>query len=267
MSQLPSVWLLFDTSALLAGRPREWNEYGRVGICCVPQVVLDELESLSQNAPEPAQEHTAKDFHRFVKTRTWQIVTARATHPKIALPPGRATSKAARLHLAVAECVYGFSVQHDRHLTVFIANYAPLREQIEQLGLRNLCALSENQLRQWARSRKPPLNVTLRWERMERSGTAGGEIPAEALAQKPPSASDTANSPQRRPRYPRVQQKPWFVQLTSGIVNSVVAIVALTFAGLLMWFLFEPESFRARWERWGLPPLPETPPVEENGDR
>jgi uncharacterized protein YacL len=48
-----SPLLVFDSSAILAGRLARWQEWARFGVCVLPQAVLAELERLAREAIEP----------------------------------------------------------------------------------------------------------------------------------------------------------------------------------------------------------------------
>ncbi|NJO08474.1 MAG: hypothetical protein HC873_01150 [Leptolyngbyaceae cyanobacterium SL_1_1] len=50
MTEISVYRLLFDTSALLLGSLREWQRYGQMGQCCLPQVVFEEVKFLCDRA-------------------------------------------------------------------------------------------------------------------------------------------------------------------------------------------------------------------------
>ncbi|MGK7872417.1 MAG: PIN domain-containing protein, partial [Xenococcaceae cyanobacterium] len=199
MSHPTGVLLLFEPTALLAGRTREWREYSQVGSCYVPQVVMEQMEFLCARSPDPEQESTAREFRRFISDSNWLSTIAQATHPKLSSSPGQELSQTARLQLAYARCAYGFSQENLEQLVVVVSNSQNLRSQIENLEVNNLCAISVNNLLQWARTHQRPLNVTQKMHRM--SQTPHSEYifnsPPVGTSPTPPSSGKTPSSASR----------------------------------------------------------------------
>lgn len=66
MSELPPIFLLFDLTALLTSRTRDWQEFSRVGRCFVPQGVYEEIQALGRVGADRQQEQSAREFMRFL---------------------------------------------------------------------------------------------------------------------------------------------------------------------------------------------------------
>ncbi|WP_448564225.1 PIN domain-containing protein [Trichothermofontia sp.] len=286
MPSLPSIALLFDTTALLAGKTREWQDYAKLGTCYLPQVVLDEMEFLCDRAVEPAQELTAREFRRFYRHSGWQVTTATASHPQLqGSSSGRKLSKTARLLLATAEAAYGLSQTLPEHLVVVVSNDQNLRRRIDHLKVSNLCAIPVANLLQWGRSHQRPVNVVQKLQGMlqteaVQAGMLNPGTPKTPFPD-PESQGQFLSGRHRRVRSAATQSRRSSRKLTavpvvnptpikkclippqasvlSQVLSFSTALTSTVVALVLIWALLQPRSFHRTWRQLGLPSLPGQP--------
>lgn len=283
MPNLPSICLLFDTTALLAGKTRDWQDYAKLGTCYLPQVVLDEMAFLCDRAVEPAQELTAREFRRFHRHSGWQVTTATARHPQLeGSSSGRELSKKARLLLATAESAYGLSQTLPDCLVVVVSNDQNLRRRVDHLKAPNLCAIPVASLVQWVRSHQRPANVVQKLQGMlqteavqagmlnlstPKTPLPAAELQGQLLTDRQGRTHRTATQPRRHPRKggvaPVVNPATLKQRLTprqpgvlSQVLSFTTALTSTVVALVLIWALLQPSSFQRTWRQFGLPPLP-----------
>lgn len=264
---LPPVLVLFDVSGLLEHTVREWQEYDQAGVVFVPQVVYEEIQFLSDRAPAPELEKSAREFLRFFPNSTWQQTLATASHPSLMAPPGQALSKQARLAIAIAESAYGFALAHPYSLVVFVSNQQPLLMKLQGLNIPNLCGITSVALLQWIRTSARPLGVTRQLQVMGRSrisqtlpgvfhsrtstpmgtgfssqarGTSIAVRPATQL-QRPQSATKTGKS---------------LATVVTQMIGTSMLLLLLGGAGLLTWRMVQPQQFNQFWTRQVTPYFP-----------
>ncbi|NJK53573.1 MAG: hypothetical protein HC936_13560 [Leptolyngbyaceae cyanobacterium SU_3_3] len=121
MSELPPIFLLFDLTALLTSRTRDWQEFSRVGRCFVPQGVYEEIQALGRVGADRQQEQSAREFMRFFGDSDWQLTGVGATHSSLQPVAGQVYSRRARLSLTIAECAYGLARNSPGRLIVLIS--------------------------------------------------------------------------------------------------------------------------------------------------
>ena len=260
MSDLPPIFLLFDLSALLVGKPREWQEFARLGSCYVPQLVYQEIQALSQIGIERNHEQTAKGFCRFFAESNWQLTGAGALHPSLQPSDGQNMSKRARLTQAVAECAYGFARSSPGRLVVLISNDQSMLKRIQSLGVANLCGVPMSATLIWSRSDRKPLSVAQHLQAMRSTTVTVGGMTASRRPQASLSkqtALRPVGKPQSRVRsvQPIYHQPDLFRQIMSGLS----ALVAVTIAVSIIWYVVQPKSFNQFLQQRNLPTLPEIP--------
>lgn len=172
-----SPLLVFDSSAILAGRLARWQEWARFGVCVLPQAVLAELERLAREAIEPQEESTARAFLRHQPSLGFAISAARAWVEEV---NASGHSLRARLEQAVAECAYALAQQQPGSLVVVVSNDRPLVGRIQELGVSNLCAISLAELNRWVRQQQRPQAVARALGRLPRP-----PLPATPLSSRP----------------------------------------------------------------------------------
>ncbi len=258
----PPVLVLLDHSALMGKSTREWQEYSRIGACYLPQVVHEEIEFLSGRAPEPEAEKTAREFLRFFPNSGWQLTNAHATHPAFTPPGGSNMSKQARLVVAVAQCTYGFALENNDNLVVFVSNTQPILQRIPSLGMPNLCGITAAALLQWVRTGQRPPAVTQQLQIFSSSeGVQGnGQVKAAGNRQSsdPTSPAPTMAGPASADRATPSSsgRRGPGGGLLSRLIGGAVALVLIAGLGLVAWRFVQKASFDQFWHQMGLPALP-----------
>ncbi len=271
-ADLLSILLLFDGHGLLEHSTREWQEYQKVGSAFVPQVVYEEIQFLSDRSGEPQEEKAAREFLRFFPKSQWQLTMAVAAHPSLSPPAGQALSKQARLAVAIAECAYGFALEHPHSLVVVVSNSQPLLTKLQSLNTVNLCGLTSVALLQWCRTSARPFGVTRQLQVMGRSRLQQDHLamlngrttpPMTTVAkststQFPSRATSTVTRPATQLQASSTstrtgkKQSSWIGQ-TAGIVLILGLLGGL---GVLGWRIVQPQQFDQLWNRQVAPRLP-----------
>ncbi|MFS8893623.1 PIN domain-containing protein [Synechococcus sp. O70.1] len=237
-----SPLLVFDSSAILAGRLARWQEWARFGVCVLPQAVLAELERLAREAIEPQEESTARAFLRHQPSLGFAVSAARAWVEEV---NASGHSLKARLEQAIAECAYALAQQQPGFLVV-VSNDRPLVGRIQELGVSNLCAISLAELNRWVRQQQRPQAVA----------RALGRLPRPPLPATPLSSRPSARPPS--PVSQGSRGSP--LGLTPAGVQKALALVwALAFfsaAGLLAWRWLDPKGSEGIWRQLPLSRIP-----------
>jgi len=251
MLSLPPFLIVLDLSALIAGNLRDWQTISPVGKCLVPKAVLEEMENLSQTAPEATTEHAAREFVRFFPTSEWQITQSLASHPSLKEAEGHTLSKKARLSLTVAQTVYGLARNHPDALVLLVANDATLVQRLKDLDVTNLCGIPYTALVQWARTQRRPILVTQQLQVMRpESGVVGGATHSPAIANRP--AAQSSPSPVADARSASSRRPPWrlrFGNLFFNLLNLAIGVVVVA----ALWRTISPASFNQFWRQLPLP--------------
>jgi rRNA-processing protein FCF1 len=237
-----SPLLVFDSSAILAGRLARWQEWARFGVCVLPQAVLAELERLAREAIEPQEESTARAFLRHQPSLGFAVSAARAWVEEV---NASGHSLKARLEQAIAECAHALAQQQPGSLVV-VSNDRPLVGRIQELGVSNLCAISLAELNRWVRQQQRPQAVV----------RALGRLPRPLLPATPLSSRPSARPPS--PVSQGSRGSP--LGLTPAGVQKALALVwALAFfsaAGLLAWRWLDPKGSEGLWRQLPLSRIP-----------
>lgn len=258
MAVLPPFLLLFDISALTAGKTRDWQEFSKLGECLVPKAVLDEIQFLQDRAPEPAIAATAREFARFFADSGWRVTTSIVSHPALQPTEGHALSHKARLALAVAQAAYGLSRNRPEGLVVLVANDQGLLQRLRMLNVPNLCGMPLAALMQWMRTqRRPPVvSHQLQLMRLPLQGAAqrspvGAAQPA-VVSQPVRSITPTRPAP-AEPQRSSVRRSSNLAAQLAQILSSLTMVLIIAIAGLGAWRLVHPKSFRQFWQQLPLP--------------
>lgn len=255
MALIPSVLILFDTTALVTGKSLDWQEFSRLGECYVPAPVLEQMEFMCDRASEPELESTAREFMRFYPTSGWKKTSLQAEHPTLKPAPGHNLSRRARLALEVASGAYGLALRYPERLIVLVANDQPMLQQVMGLKTSNLCGLPMAAFLQWVRSqRRPPvINHHLQLMRASaakpgstgnpsatRTSTATSEPRSAALRSETPSVRPGMYTAKRQRAKVRSRQ---FFSLVSNLVSLVIFLVVIA----AIWRFVSPASFTQFW--------------------
>jgi len=260
-AMLPSILLLFDTSALLASRTREWQLFSRIGDCYLPRVVLQEISFLRDRASETTTESAVREFERFYPTSGWRQTSSIASHPKLRPAEGHALSNRARVALAVAQTAYGLARNHPDSLVVLVANDQGLTQKVRSLELSNLCGIPLAALMQWLRTQRRPqaVNHQLQTMRLEigefmmvgsgnryRSPAATAAVAGTHATTTPPALRPTRRSPVNQ-RSRRRSFNP------IGLLSRLITLGILITLGMAVWRVVNPISFNQFWQQLPLP--------------
>jgi hypothetical protein len=288
---LPNILLIFDISALILGKTREWQEFSRVGRCFVTPAVLKEMKLLANQAAEPTQEQTAREFCRFYPKSGWQSSILTASHPALKPASGAAASKRARFVFNMAEAAHGLAQHQPKELVVLVSNDQSLLQRIKALNVDNLCGVPVSALLLWSRTQRRPAVVSHQLRHLSSlTHTAAPTTPkaiphAQSVissrpvaraytAPTPPVATSPARSPRHhttatvspvkptsRPASVRSQPAVTYsaVQFISQFISLSLALIAATTIISVAWRTFHPTSFNRFWQQTVVPVLPGQP--------
>lgn len=258
MSLLPSFVIVFDTSALLAGKTREWQQFSQLGDCLVTEGVLEAMNTLCDRAPEPAIEATAREFSRFYPTSGWQVSLAIAEHPSLKPADGHSLSQRARLSLEVLKCAYGVARRRRDSLVIVVANDQPMLQKIQGLNTKNLCGIPLAAIMQWSRTQRRPAAVAHYLQMLRSPETvASPGVNRQAVSSKPSTYKPTYKStdrlatattsviPRAQTRTTPARRKVHWSRWLANIVNLVVVVTAIA----VLWRFISPISFNQLWQK------------------
>jgi hypothetical protein len=259
MAAIPPVMLVLDISTLSSATPREWLEFSRVGTCCIPQVIYEEMRLLFDRSPDPDLERISREFNRFYPHSGWKITDVVGHHTALKTTTSHALTKRARVSLAVAKCAYGLAQEFPQNLVVLVASDRELQQKIYDMQVDNLCAIPGSGLIQWSRSGQRPIAVIQKIQQMRAtvgtkaavssvksmtgSKTTGSKTATTGIKRTPiPSASSTRNTsiaPKRAAMRPSLGITSWVSQL----IAIGFTLGALAIAAWIVWTLFLGNEF------------------------
>ncbi|NJP09512.1 MAG: hypothetical protein HC866_08500 [Leptolyngbyaceae cyanobacterium RU_5_1] len=259
MALLPPFVIVFDTTAILAGKAREWQEFSRLGECFVPEAVLEQMRAFCDRAPDPEIEVVAKEFERFYPTSGWRKTNALAEHPSLKPAEGHILSQRARLALEVLECAYGMAKRYPESLIVLVANDQPMLQRLLGLKTANLCGIPLPALVQWSRTQRRPPTVNHHLQLVRSPAGIPGEAstsrksaPSAAVRTLPKPASMRTSTPalpkhisQSSSRPQRMARSRRVTNLLSNLISLVVAVIV----GAAVWRVVHPDSFARFWQQ------------------
>ncbi|MEX0271163.1 PIN domain-containing protein [Leptolyngbyaceae cyanobacterium UHCC 1019] len=253
MSLLPSFVIVFDTTALLAGKTREWQQFSQLGECLVSEGVLEAMNALCDRAPEPAIEATAREFTRFYPTSGWKTSLAIAEHPLLKPADGHTLSQRARLSLEVLKCAYGVARRRRDSLVIVVANDQLMLQKIQGLNTKNLCGIPLAALMQWSRTQRRPaavahyLQLTRSPEGAANIATSRQTVSSKPYISQPIGRVATAPTPvlSRSIRKASARRPVHWSRL---VANSVNLLIIVTLSAISWWFI-NPISFNQIWQQ------------------
>jgi len=248
MALIPSVLILFDTTALLAGKTLQWQEFTRLGECYVPEAVLEQMYYCCDRASEPDVESTAREFKRFYEGDTWKRTSIQAEHPTLKPAPGHTVSKRARLALTVASCAYGMALRYPDRLVALVTNDQALLQKVMGLKLSNLCAMPYMPLVQWAVTQRRPPVVHHHLQLMRASSNGTAKPQNRAAKAQAASASRSAMPAVTPGAYTAKRQRSQSrSRYFMGVLSSIGSLVVLLVVIAIGWNLVSPTSFAQFW--------------------
>lgn len=279
MAILPPFLIVFDTSALLAGETRQWQEVTPLGDCFVPEAVLEAMQTLCDRATEPDIESKARGFIRFFEASSWQTTRAIAEHPSLQPAAGHTLSQRARLALEVLQNSYGLAHNRSDSLVVLVANDQPMLQRVLGLNRPNLCGLPLAALMQWSRTQRRPATLNHHLQLMRSitpvasevshptetpnprplsakqntsRQTAARQISAQQRSASPPPAPAPARSPTTRSRPNASSPAPRRIRRSfrlSSFLANLITLAVLAIVGGAMWQFIHPASFNQFWQQ------------------
>jgi hypothetical protein len=288
---LPNILLIFDISALILGKTREWQEFSRVGRCFVTPAVLKEMKLLASQAAEPTQEQTAREFYRFYPKSGWQSSILTASHPELKPASGAAASKRARFVFNMAEAAYGLAQHQPKELVVLVSNDQSLLQRVKSLNVDNLCGIPVSALLLWSRTQRRPAVVSHQLRHMSTlaqtasptasptprsqsvissrpvarayTTSAASTTPAAATARSSQRATATVSPVRSTSKPAHVRSQPAVTysvgQFISQLISLTLALVAAVTIVSVAWRTFHPTSFNRFWQQIVVPALPGHP--------
>ncbi|AFY72436.1 hypothetical protein Syn7502_00269 [Synechococcus sp. PCC 7502] len=219
---MTDVILLLDRSAVLSSDSHFWRSASGLGICMIPQAVVDEINSVVAGfGSDKTQEAIASEFLRFLVTSNWQVTDISAVHALLSQKLSNSTSRSSRLDLAIAECAYGLALQ-SASTVILVTNTVTLIQAINQLNQANLSTATAPTVRTWIQNRQIPTQTVINISTTSRAKTV------------------------RNANLARLNK--FIVGLISWIVIVVIGLVA--------WRSLQPKEFNQFWQKTGLPHLP-----------
>lgn len=257
MALLPEISILFDVTALLAGKGQDWQNFARLGECFVPEVVLEQMKFMCDRASEPEVEATAREFDRFFPESGWKKTSIQAEHPTLKPAPGHSLSKRARLSLDVLKVAYGMALRYPNRLIVLVANDQPMLQQVMALKTKNLCGMPLTALMQWVRSQRRPPVVNHHVQQM-RTATVSVGSDARSKVNNQPTLSTTARSSTFKTPSPAVRPGMYTAQRQRSqsrsrqffrSLSNLVSIAILLLVIAAIWRFVSPTSFQQFWQK------------------
>jgi hypothetical protein len=234
MVAIPPVILVFDISALSAASCSEWREFARVGNCCIPQVIYEEMKMMFDRSPDPDLERIAKDFQRFYTTSNWQVTQADAHHAALKMGAGQSLTRRARVSLAVGRSAYALSQTFQSSMVVLVTKDRSLLQRLYEIPEVNLCGITGEALLQWSRSGSRPIAVI---QKIQQFRTAHGMI-ANAAASHSERHSVAAISVSKSAK-PTLVNELTMPEWLPDVASMVMAFVGLAIAGYLVYYMVQ----------------------------
>ena len=250
MSLIPSLILLFDTSALLGSNIRLWQEFSKLGECFLAEAVVEQMEYMSDLASEPQVEAAAREFNRFLPNSGWKKTSTKTEHPSLKPAPGHTLSKRARLGQEVLECAYGLALRYPDRLIVLVANDQPMLQRVFGLQAANLCGMPLSVLVQWARSQRRPPVVTQHLQRMRAATKPPTQPKEEPFQSKDVLRAAAAESSGKVVSYQAQRQRRRMRTFRlSSLLAQLTSLVILVVAIAAVWRVVHPVSFNQFWQK------------------
>ncbi|MFN3362080.1 MAG: PIN domain-containing protein [Pseudanabaenaceae cyanobacterium] len=215
--------LIFDQGPITSGNIHYWQAVTKLGTCYVPQVVLDELKRMAEEAPlgrETSAEAAAKEFLRYWEGGGWQVTRVTKSHSDLTPTPGHNLSRKARLSYTVAQCAYAMADQNPDAVVILVTEDQALIRRIAAIGLPKLGGTTGIAVREWTKSNHIPASLEKIF--------AGLEVKT------------------------KLRRTPWWAKLVSGAIGAVFFFALFSYS----WYLVNPRQFEQWRQKLGLPPLP-----------
>ncbi|MCA1904112.1 MAG: hypothetical protein CV045_05565 [Cyanobacteria bacterium M5B4] len=221
---MASRLLIFDQGPITSGNLAYWQAVTKLGDCYVPQIVLEEIQRMAEEAPlgrETSSEAAAKEFLRFWEGGGWKVTRTTKSHSDLVPTPGHNLSRKARLAYSVAQCAYGMAELNPDAVVILVTEDQALIRRISAIGLEKLGGTTGIAVREWTKNNQVPSSLEKMFAR---------------LGQKRKGLRGTS----------------WLVKLGSGFMGVSLMLAVFCYS----WYWLSPQQFE-RWRKGlGLPPLP-----------
>lgn len=244
--------LVFDLTTILSGCTRDWVDFSNHAPCYLPEVVLQELNFLTQRAVTPKEEKIAREFSRFFPDSGWEITATMSAHPAISHKEGENLSKQARLSVAIAESVYDLALKKFSEIVIFVSDNGNLKRELNQIQQPNLATISTAQLKQWIRTEEIPSAVQEILTKFPNQNhrQIKNNLPKNNQFKQTNSASLSQKSSSSSTKRRKSEDS-----ILSILKSTFLAITTLTLTVAVAWYFIAPKSFLQTWQKLGLPPL------------
>lgn len=257
MAAIPPVMLVLDISALSSANTREWLEFSRIGTCCIPQVIYEEMRQLFDRSPDPDLERISREFNRFYPNSGWKITDVVGHHAALKTTTSHALTKRARVSLAVAKCAYGLAQEFPQNLVVLVTGDRELQQKLYAMQIDNLCGIPSPELIQWSRSGQRPIAAIQKIQQMRATvGTraaVGSTKPISGLKTPTTGIGRTSAPATSQSRKTSIKSRKASVRPSFSISSWVSQLIAIGFtlgalaiAAWIVWTLFLGNEFNPR---------------------
>ncbi len=216
--------LIFDQGPITSGNLSYWQAVTKLGTCYVPQVVLDEIRRIAEEAPlgrETPAEAAAKEFLRFWEGGGWQVTRITKSHSDLTPTPGHNLSRKARMSYTVAQCAYGMADANPDAVVILVTEEQALIRRIGAIGLPRLGGTTGIAVREWTKNNQVPSSLEKMFARL------GDKTKAR-------------------------RSTNWLTKIGSGLLGLGLMLAVFSYG----WYWLNPRQFEKWRQSLGLPPLP-----------
>lgn len=246
--------LVFDLPTILSGCTRDWVDFSNHAPCYLPEVVLQELNFLTQRAVTAKEEKIAREFSRFFPDSGWEITATMSAHPAISPKEAENLSKQARLSVAIAESVYDLALKKfsESEIVIFVSDNGNLKRELNQIQQPNLATISTAQLKQWIRTEEIPSAVQ---EILTKFPNQNHRQIKNSLAKNNQFKQTNSASLSQKSSSTSTNRSKSEDSILTILKSTFLAITTLTLTVAVAWYFIAPKSFLQTWQKLGLPPL------------
>lgn len=244
--------LVFELTTILSGCTRDWFDFGNHAPCYLPEVVLRELNFLTQRAVTPKEEKIAREFNRFFNDSNWKTFSTMSSHPALTPKETENISKEARLVQTTAESVYDLALKNPEEIVILISSNGNLKRDLLKTGVKNLVVISNSQLKQWIRYKQIPTPISDIIETLSENQDNPdfvSHIKQDLKSKQIPVSSSNRSNISKKTKGKSEND------LSQILKSGFLAIASLTITVGVAWYFIAPESFTKTWEKIGFPPL------------
>lgn len=240
MGNVPKIFV-FDRSGILDTNIHFWKAIAQSGQCLVPQLVLDEVKQVADQASiySARYENPGLQFLQYLPKSSWRVTDLIKVHPSL-VAGGQGLSRGARTSLLVGHYAYGVAMASPDHLTILVSNDQKLIRCINQLQLDHLCGITVIAAREWAFGHTLPSGLAM----AEANFKLGQKLIKHGF--RSIGYRDRLN---------------WW-RLIPRIITNILGVGGILVLGiaaiLIIWQQIQPQEFEKFWQHYDLPSLPKS---------